>query len=101
MFVLLQPQQGGYQACGNVPKAAGTQWVLMAAFSDVSGQSETSLSGPRIDNPENDKGEERLGGVYTVPMYCVSSLAQDEVWIAVPHTLSLPCLVWYRLSGRE
>ena len=34
-----------------------------SAFSDVSGWSETSLSAPRIDNPENEEGGERLGPV--------------------------------------
>ena len=47
------------------------QYALMAAFSDVSRQSETSLSSPRIDNPRNDESGVRLGRVYTLIVFIV------------------------------
>ena len=58
----LQHSKGGYQGCGSVPKAAGTQCTLLAAFSDVSGRFETSLSAPRIDNSGNDEDGDRETG---------------------------------------
>ena len=54
---LCNHSKGGYQACGNVAKAAGTQCAVMAVFSDISERS----SPPNIDNLGNDEGGERLG----------------------------------------
>ena len=52
-------------------RLAATQCTLMAAFSDVSKWSETSLSLPRIDNLGNDENGLRLD---LMKFYCVTSL---------------------------
>ncbi len=59
----LQRQQGRLPSMW---KCAQGNWQTVrtnAAFSDISGRSETSVSPLRIDNPGNDEGRERLGQV--------------------------------------